>query len=113
MEKELSSKNVAHKLLRDSNIQDFDLEQLTGSSRLSVVENLSPEELAELLLDEELASQALILAHVDARKSFQTLEELPVKMRSQILSAISKLTPTTPETLNALELKLTQKIQQK
>ena len=115
MEKELISNDkkytdLAHKLLRDSNIQDFEMDQLTGHSRLDALDHLSPEDLVLLIKDEELSVQALVLAHLDAKKSFQTLEELPLKMRSQLLATISKLGPTPPKTLEQWNLKFRKKL---
>jgi flagellar motor switch protein FliG len=113
-EKELKKKDtdVASKLLRGSLIKDFEMSQLTGQSRLNVLDGISPEALALLIRGDSLSVQAILLAHIDARKSFQTLEALPVSLRSQILHAISKLEPVSPSLLDEWNLRLRERLKE-
>lgn len=102
--------DVALKLLRDSSTKDFEMDQLIGRSRLSVLEPLAAEDLAALIEYESVEDQALILAHIDAKKSFEVLEVL--KDSAQVLVQISKLQPVPVSLLDEWNLILQEKLEQ-
>src|SRR3989338_8164615 len=97
--------DVGRKLLQHSFVE-HDMSQLFGRSRLDALEKFNSEELAVFIADESVQTQALILAHIDARKSFETLEVLSGKIRSQVLLCIAKLEPIDASALDNLNLKL-------
>ena len=94
-------RDVARKLLRDSS-HGQNLSQLMGTCRLSVLDPLSPDEIVSLLKKLDLEVQARVLAHIDARRSFETLEALPQALRSRVLVRIQKLSPCADGELEAL-----------
>ncbi len=102
--------HIARKLLQESSSLDHDMSDLIGPSRLDILDKFTPQDLAILLADENVQTQAIILAHIDARRSFETLEIIPVKLRSPILARIAKLEPLAPSFLQDLNRRLEERL---
>lgn len=100
--------DVARRLLQHA-FKDHDMSQLIGRSRLEALDHVSPEQIASLIKDEIPQTQAVILAHIDARKSSQVIQLLPGKIRSQVLLRIAKLEPVNPDALDELNQSLLEK----
>ncbi len=100
--------DVARRLLQHA-FKDHDMSQLIGRSRLEALDHVSPEQIASLIKDEIPQTQAVILAHIDARKSSQVIQLLPGKIRSQVLLRIAKLEPVNPDVLDELNQSLLEK----
>jgi flagellar motor switch protein FliG len=105
-----SGTDLARKILQDSRVE-HDLTQLIGQSRLNILDEMSSEGVVDLIASEILQTQAIVLAHIDARKSFRALEILAPKLRSQVLLRISKLEPISSSFLDELNRYLKEKIE--
>jgi flagellar motor switch protein FliG len=97
--------NVLSGMMGETKAQDLVYQLITEEEYevFSILKKIDPSQLAAYLQQENPQTVALMLAHIDARRSSTIIGSLPEEMQMEVIIKIAKMEETSPEVIQSIE----------